>query len=61
MSYFSTFLSSLFEDGHVLVPEIEPFSEEELSAGREVLCDFEAQYRLALPGGMPSVNNGQKT
>ncbi|QDU49253.1 hypothetical protein [Gimesia panareensis] len=54
MSYFSTFLSSLFEDGHVLVPEIEPFSEEELSAGREVLCDFEAQYRLALPGGMPS-------
>jgi len=53
MSQFASFLSVLFDEGHVLVPEIEPLTDEELSGGREVLEEFEKQYRLELPGGLP--------
>lgn len=56
MSSFPTFLESLFDDGHVLVPEIEPLQEEELLDAREVIGNFEKLYRLELPREIPSLD-----
>lgn len=53
MSPFAAFLDSLFEDGHVPVPEIQPLSETDLSAANTALVNFEKLYRLELPGKLP--------
>ncbi len=50
---YRRFLSALFDDGRVRVPAVEPLSAGEVAAGDAVLLEFERQYRLDLPAGMP--------
>ena len=50
---YSTYLSSLFDDGRVSVPPLTTLTEDELRAGDETLAEFERRYRLEIPGQAP--------
>jgi len=49
-----TFLTRLFENGAVQVPQFAPISRRERDAACETLIEFESQYRLSLAGIPPS-------
>jgi hypothetical protein len=52
----ASFLRSLFEDGRVRVPSLEPLADSGLTAADQELSNFEALYRLELPSEPPALD-----
>ena len=50
---YCEFLTGLFEDGRVTVPEVSPLMDEELRAGDDVIAEYERVHRLEMPGAAP--------
>lgn len=50
---YSYFLKDLFAEGRVTAPEFAPLSDDELSAGDEVIAEYEQTHRLEMPGTPP--------
>ncbi len=50
---YCQFITDLFEDGRVTVPEVSPLTDEEVSAGDEVIAEYERVCRMELPGTAP--------
>ncbi len=53
-----SFLTRLFENGGVQVPQFAPISSREREAARQALNEFEPQYRLSLAGTPPVFDAG---
>lgn len=47
---YREFLTGLFEDGRVTVPEVAPLLDEEVRAGDDVIAEYERVYRVEMPG-----------
>lgn len=51
---YCEFLTALFADGRVTVPDFSPLVDEEVNAGDEIIAEYERHTRLEMPGTAPA-------